>query len=278
MKQLPKEYNYVEAYLTLKCNLACSYCINVDGEFVINRKELTAKEWVDGLNDIDFLQIPITLGGGEPTVHKGFYDILDGLRPEIDVDLLTNAQFNPEEFIERTTPERFTQRDNSSYKAIRISYHVGQTDEKHMIDVAKKLQEADFSVGIFSPAHPFNIGNNMLMAERTRKEGLFFYVKDFLGEVNGKLQGFYKYPEGLNGKLKTVECRSRELLIAPDGDVYKCHRDLYAKEYDIGNITSDFKPEYIFRHCDLFGICNPCDMKAKLNRYLDHVDCQVEIK
>ena len=30
--KLPKEINYAEAYLTLRCNLDCDYCINDNDE------------------------------------------------------------------------------------------------------------------------------------------------------------------------------------------------------------------------------------------------------
>ena len=37
-------------------------------------------------------------------------------------------------------------------------------------------------------------------------------------------------------------CRSKELLMSPEGHVYRCHRDLYAQENPTGNILdSEFE-------------------------------------
>jgi len=102
MKTLPKRFNYAEAYLTFRCNLGCSYCINkFDG--LKPRKEMTADEWADALNDIDFGNVSLTLGGGEPTQFKGFFELVDKLK--MPIDLLTNLQFDVEEFIKNVNPD-----------------------------------------------------------------------------------------------------------------------------------------------------------------------------
>jgi len=276
--KLPKEINYAEAYLTLRCNLNCDYCINNVGGVERKRKELSADEWLNGLNQINFGKIPLTLGGGEPTMHHQFYDILDGLNSLTKIDLLTHLMFNIDEFIKRASPDRFTKSSNSAYRSIRASYHVTRHNPRDLIKRARKLQDAGFSIGIFGLTHPANAVPNMQMAELARQEQVLFIPKDFLGRFDGKMIGHYKYPEGLDGKLKTVKCRSKELLISPEGNIHKCHRDLYRNEYPIGNIRDDFKIEHKFRLCSNYGECNPCDMKLKTNQFLDKIDCQVEIK
>ena len=277
--KLPERYNYVEAYLTLRCNFNCTYCINKDGELVRERKELTAEQWVDGLNRIDFGQISLTLGGGEATIHKGFYNILRDLKPEIKVDLLTNLQFDVDELIKNIKPDRFNQRKIPAYRSIRVSYHIGQSNPEEIIEKSKKLQDAGFSVGIFGLDHPKFINENMKLMESAIENKIFFFPKNFLGYWNGRLYGTYKYYEGLSGERKKVKCRTRELLIDPAGDVYKCHRDLYKREGSLDNILNpDFEIGDKFRLCENFGECNACDLKLKTNFYLDSVDCQIEIE
>ena len=74
-------------------------------------------------------------------------------------------------------------------------------------------------------------------------------------------------------------CRNKELLVAPDGSCFRCHRDLYTNETSIGNITKDdFTIKDIFRVCSNFGDCSPCDVKLKTNRFLEMGSCSVEIK
>ena len=277
--ELPPEYNYVEIYLTLRCNLGCSYCINKNGVLKRERKEMSAEQWVNAFNKIDFGETPITLGGGEPTRHKGFYEILEGLNLDTKVDLLTNLQFDVDEFMNRINPKRFNNDDrNPAYRPIRVSYHAEKMEAEDLVKKVKKLQDAGFKIGVFGLNHPENVEANMLMSELARQEQIYFFIKDFLGNYDGKLFGHYRYPEALEGKPKKVSCRTKELLAAPDGQIYKCHRDLYAEDSPIAHISDDtFQPKYKFRACNKYGQCNPCDIKLKTNRFLKMGNCQVEI-
>jgi len=268
--KIPKEFNYAEAYLTLRCNFNCDYCINDFGGIERKRKEISGDEWIELLNNIDFRDIPLTLGGGEPTLHKDFYKIINNL--ETKVDLLTNLQFDVDEFIQNVSPDVFTKSDIPFYCPIRISYHVGQSDEKELISETKKLRDNGFNVGVFSLFHPHYINENMRIAWLCAQEKIPVYQKDFLGKINGKMYGYFKYPNGIdNEEKKDVSCRIRELLISPEGNIHRCHRDLYKNENPVD-------VDYEFRPCSNFGECNPCDLKLKTNKYLREVDCQVEIK
>ncbi len=270
MIKLPERYNYAEAYLTLRCNFACDYCINDFDRVDRRREELSGDEWIKLLNSIDFGNVPLTLGGGEPTLHKDFYEIVNGLKTK--VDLLTNLSFDVDEFIEKVSPDRFTKSDIPFYCSIRISYHVGQSNEEELIAKTKKLRDNGFDVGIFSLFHPHHINENMRMDWKCAQERIPTYPKDFLGKINGKMYGYFKYPDGVdNKKKKDVQCRTRELLISPEGNIHRCHRDLYRNENPVDM-------DYRFRPCSNFGDCNPCDLKLKTNRYLKEVDCQVDIK
>jgi len=278
LRKIPNTYNYAEAYLTFRCNFSCSYCINKQNDLK-RRVELSPQQWISGLNQIEFNGISLTLGGGEPTLHKGFYEILNGLRKDIKVDLLTNLRFNVEEFVRQTTPDRFTKDSKPFYHSIRVSFHSEQSDKKEIISKAAFLQEKGFSIGIFGINHPYYINENMEIGFLCSRSGVPFYGKDFLGHVDGRLYGFYKYPEGLNGIKKSCECKTRELLIAPNGNVHRCHRDLYEDENPVGNILDEtYAPRDIFKLCTNYGECNPCDLKNKTNRFLKGIDCQVEIK
>jgi MoaA/NifB/PqqE/SkfB family radical SAM enzyme len=291
---LPDEMNYAEMYLTLRCNFKCDYCIN--GDVKRKRKELTGEEWVESLNELNFRGIPITLGGGEPTLHKDFFYIVNNL--ENKVDLLTNLSFDVDEFINNTNPSVFSEPIKEFYHPIRVSYHVGQSNEEEIIEKTKKLIENDYNPAIFGINHPNNINDNMKMAFDCAKNNVPFYTKDFLGEIDGQKFGYYKYPDAIGQKIgytedgfkyngKEVMCRSREFLVAPDGLSYKCHRDLYKGENPLGNILNikskhdgfniPFRPQSSFRRCHNYGDCNPCDVKMKTNRYLGGVECQVDI-
>jgi len=275
--KIPEEFNYAEAFLTFRCGMGCSYCINDVGGINRERDELSAEQWANAINKFDW-HLPLTLGGGEPTKHKEFYKILDLIKPEVNLELLTNLTFDVRKFLRNTTPERFTQKDNA-YKSIRVSFHPEKHEPKGLVRKARELQDAGFKVGIFGLNHPANMIANTQMAEYAREKQVYFFIKDFLGEIDGHKFGFLKYQDsvGMN-KGKKVSCKTKDILISPEGNVYKCHRDLYHQQYELGNIQNDFKFEHKFRDCSDYGLCNPCDVKQRTNRFLQMGDCNVEIK
>lgn len=277
---LPESYNYVEVYLTFRCNLNCDYCINnMSGEIVRDRKELSAEEWINGLNRINFGAVPLTIGGGEPTLHREFYSIVENLRSDIQLDLLTNLTFDTDEFIKKNNPEKFNKCKHPAYKSIRVSYHTEKMNSESLIDKMVTLQDSGYSIGLFGLNHPNNIEKNMYMTELARINKIFFFVKDFLGSFGNDFLGYYKYPEGLNRIPKKAECRTQELLIGPEGNIFRCHRDLYHCENPVGHINDpDLAISDIFRPCSNYGYCNPCDVKLKTNRFLQMGHCSVEIR
>ena len=143
-----------------------------------------------------------------------------------------------------------------------------------------RLQDSGYNIGIFGINHPHNTEANMRMAEMACNNRVFFFVKDFLGDFNGRLFGHFNYPEALQrGIPRSVRCRTREVLIGPGGGIYRCHRDLYLTENVVGRITDPgLTVSDEFRPCHNFGYCNPCDIKLKTNRYLQMGNCSVEIE
>lgn len=277
--KLPKRFNYAEAYLTLRCDLGCSYCINnKSGKATRKREELSVQQWANGLNRIDFGDLPLTLGGGEPTLYPGFFELLERLRPEIHIDLLTNLEFDIDEFARKTTPERFNSCDLPAYKSIRVSYHTEKMEASELMEKAVRLQDHGYNIGIFGLNHPGNLKKNMIMAEMACNNKMFFFVKDFLGVVDGRMIGHFNYPDALDQVPKNVRCRTHELLIGPEGGIYRCHRDLYIFDEPVGQITDpDLALDDTFRPCANYGNCNPCDVKIKTNRFLQMGNCSVDI-
>ena len=70
MIKLSKEINYAEIYYTLRCNLKCAYCINAVDGIIRNREEKGYKELAKAINNIDFGNLTLTIGGGEPTLRS----------------------------------------------------------------------------------------------------------------------------------------------------------------------------------------------------------------
>jgi len=277
--KVPMRYNYIATFLSLRCNLDCSYCLNkYNGEVRRNRFEMSAHEWYDGLNRLKIREdLPITLEGGEPTLHKGFYDIIRKVKHPIDI--LTNLQFDVDEFIERVDPNKLNRSKIPAYKSIRAAYHAENMDLENTIEKTVKLQDAGFNIGLFVLNLPEATEQNMKMAELARQNKIYFFIKDFLGKKDGRLFGHYKDPNALDKNKKQVMCRLKELIIDPIGLIYRCHRDLYKEENPLGHLSDDnLEIKDIFRICKNYGECNPCDAKLRTNRFLQMGSCQMQIK
>lgn len=276
---LPEHYNYIGVFLSLTCNLTCSYCINHTVGLNQKRKHLDGKQWVEAINRIHPKDgTSVSLQGGEPSVHKDFFYILKNIKSELNIDLLTNIQFDPYRFIEEISPNRFNH--DLPYPSIRVSYHpetmnLGPTIEKVLL-----LKEAGFPIGLYTVDHPDSRGETDKARKICAENNIIFKTKELLGKYNGIIHGTYKYEDAIFAKeTKTVQCRTSELLISPEGDVFRCHHDLYNKKMPIGNIlASDYQLQDIYRECNYYGKCNPCDVKLKNNRHQNFGHCSVDIK
>jgi len=219
--------------------------------------------------------VPITLQGGEPSMLKGWLNLINGLDPDFYVDILTNLDFDIDEFMGAIPPDRL-QRD-VPYASIRVSYHRKESPPIDLLDNLVKMRNADYSVGVFAVDHPGF--SNRDFEQWCRRLDIDFRTKEFLGIYEGVLWGLYRYPDALDGTPKKVRCKMTELLIAPDGNIHRCHRDLYAGENSLGNILDeDLRIEFKFRKCDRYGECNPCDVKVKNDRFQKFGSCSIEIK
>lgn len=232
---------------------------------------MTGASWVASLNRIKTRDdLPITLQGGEPTLHKDFYQIVNGIKTETNIDLLTNAQFDIFNFIKHVDPERLKR--NAKYASIRVSYHPRTMVLEETIDRVKALMEAGFSVGVWIVDYPKDPLIKYYWSAFMR-EGIDVRLKQYL---DGGEHGTYKYKD-MQGR-KNVLCRPSELLVAPNGDVHRCHGDLYNNRKPYGNIRDgELKLVEDFIPCKKVA-CNSCDIKIKTNRFQEMGHCAVEIK
>ncbi|MBI1911341.1 MAG: radical SAM protein [Deltaproteobacteria bacterium] len=276
---IPEHYNYIATFLTLACNLKCSYCINHFGKDGFVNKRLSGEEWVQGINRIKSrYDLPITLQGGEPSLHKDFIYILNNIKPELNIDILTNLQFDINEFIAKVDPNRIKR--NAPYASIRVSYHPEQMELLPLVEKVLRMQDAGFSIGIWGVLHPSQEDVIRKAQEYCQGRGIDFRFKEFLGEYDGKLYGTFKYEGSCDRKFeKKVLCKTTELIAGSDGSIYRCHSDLYEGRTPVGNlIDPNFELEDIYRVCEVFGHCNPCDVKVKTNRFQQYGHTSVDIK
>jgi len=278
---LPAEFNYIGAFLTFACMFRCTYCINHHGGDLKKGRWMAGKDWIRGLNRIVTRpDLPITIQGGEPTAHKHFYDIVNGVREETNIDLLTNLEVNAEVFESRLRPERL--RRDAPYASIRVSYHEGQSNFNTLCERVLRFIEHGYSIGIWEVGHPEYIGDVYKRQSLAEQLGIDYRVKEFLGPNEGVVYGTFKYAEAVDSTdIRRCDCKTSELLIAPDGGIFRCHSDLYADRSSIGHILD---PDYTglslgkWQPCAVYGKCNSCDIKLKYNRFQQEGHSSVEIK
>lgn len=275
---IPSSYNYIAVFLTLSCNLECSYCINRFGGPARPRTMMSGEDWVAGMNRIvSRPDLPVTLGGGEPSLHPDFIQIINGLKENLSIDLLTNLQFDIASFMAKVQPDRIKR--ESPYASIRVSYHPGMMDLELLMDDVLSMLKAGYSVGIWGVLHPEQEVEILRAQETCLSVGIDFRTKEFLGEYNNVLHGSFNYSDACNRETaRHVKCRTSELIIGPGGDIYRCHGDLYDDRLPIGHILDpNFVIDEDFKDCDCYGFCNPCDIKLKTNRYQIFGHTSVEI-
>lgn len=278
--RIPDRYNYVAVFLTLACNLRCSFCINrFGGTDSRPGPHLTSQGWVRALNRIETRpDLPVTLQGGEPSLHPGFLDIVEGLRPDLPLDILTNLTFDVERFARRIRPERL--RRDAPYASIRVSYHPETMELEPLVARVRFLQDRGFSIGVWGVLHPAQEDAVRRAQEHCAALGIDFRTKEFLGTHHGRFYGTLLYPHACSGEEHPpVRCRTTELLVGPGGEVHRCHSDLYARRGPVGNLlTPGYAVDDSFRPCHEFGRCNPCDVKVKTNRFQQFGHTSVEIE
>ena len=277
-KTLPNNYNYIAAFLTFRCPFACSFCINkLQGGLVLSYKERSGAEWIDFLCNLQTDDIPITLQGGEPGNHPDFIQIVEEVSKVQQVDLLTNLAFNLQEFTSRIDPAQINR--DAPYAPIRVSYHPEQFSLDHIMKRVLYLQDAGFRIGLYGVLHPDQMDKITHAKAICEKQGIDFRTKPLLGLHNGQLYGDYAYEEACSGTKKgKCLCSGSELLIAPDGSIHRCHHFLYNKLTPIGYMKDQILPRSDKpKPCDHYGLCNPCDIKIKNNRFqqFGHVAVQI---
>lgn len=277
--RIPDTYNYIGIFLTFGCNLNCSYCINNFEQNLKRRKIIAGKEWVRNLNRIESrTDLPITLQGGEPSIHPDFIYVINNIKPELTIDILTNLQFDVDEFIKKVNPQRLKR--DAPYASIRVSYHPETMDLDDTINRTLKMLKAGFSIGIWGVMHPIYDEHIKEAQKKAVDLGIDFRTKEYLGEHHGRIYGTYKYPGACEMKFrKKVLCKTTELLVDSEGSVFRCHHDVYKGVNSIGSLFNpDFEIQDVYRDCDYFGHCNPCDIKIKTDRHQVYGWTSVDIK
>ena len=282
---VPKDYDYVGVYLTDRCHLDCPYCITTHHNSPFSKKdvpELRPEEWVIGLNRLELPKdVPITLQGGEPFLYKGIWKILEDVRHKIDILTALPPFVKKSHFLNLKTLEWNNRR--APYPTIRVSFHRGENDYKELVERIAELQEI-LNIGLYYLEYPSHSDEELAaLGDYAKKFNVELRSKEFLGESNGRVYGTFLYPDAALGRPTGVKvlCRNTVVPIGQDGNIYRCHSDLYFSRPEgvLGNLLGEvfeFPDSHLY--CDNYGLCSVCDVKIKTNHEQIYGYTSVDIK
>jgi MoaA/NifB/PqqE/SkfB family radical SAM enzyme len=204
---------------------------------------------------------PIVLQGGEPTLYQGFYDILQHADSGVGFEIKTNLNFDVEIFKFKVDRTRLLR------AGIIATYHPEESRIWFIIDQLQRLQEGRYKATLYAVYHPQFRAKLWLAKIICKLNGFDLIFKPFVGLWKGKVYGKMRYSGAVfSPHLRQVKCRTREILVGPDGSVYRCYADLFMARQPIGHICHErFSEDDIktWRDCDRFGACSPCNIKVK---------------
>ncbi len=271
---LPSDYDYVACYLTDFCFLKCAYCItDHNGTAFTSGKEnkyyaLGVEKWLEAFSRIQFPDgVVPTLQGGEPFLYRKIWELIEESPVPLDILTALPPVVKRDKFKALSNLKSLNR--GAPYPNVRVSYHIGQNNIEDLAPRVAELQDL-VSIGIFLVDHPGHPEESARARKICDEHGVLFKTKEYLGYWEGKLYGNYKFDDACVGHVTRplVYCRNSVLIIAPSGDVYRCHSDLYHKRNDllVGNITDpNFQVNHSHEPCAVYGLCSECDVKVKNN-------------
>lgn len=129
-------------FVSFACNMSCPYCWQIDTKTPYRSSEFrnrkSSEEWIDAL--LKFAPSDLYLTGGEPTVYKDIWNVIEGVLGHMRLSMTSNLgkTFNLQ-VMRATLPERW-------YRSIAFSFH--PTQWKNTEEFFQKLEEF---IGIYGP-------------------------------------------------------------------------------------------------------------------------------
>lgn len=250
LKHLKKFDNKIRLYLTLECNLKCSYCVNdCHGDIPKGLfSTVSAEKWFTAINRE---KRDLIITGGEPTLYPELIELINGIDPKIHIKLYSNLMWSPK-VMERYTTE--VTRDVELY----LSFHSSSKNPQRFIDNAIKLKKSGkFNAVVHTVDVPENHDFIQAAQEQFKEHGITLIVDDDQGEVYDKASS--------QEFRKSVVCAKKLILISPSGHRYQCVSKMVRAEDPLENILDEpLHAPLVVRDCDDYGFCAPCDMLGEV--------------
>ena len=223
------------------CNYRCFYCVSVDNERPVRRFDLTAVEKSLHMIDAKLVVTSFDAGGGEPTVHPQFPDLLKLCATRGPVSFPTNNSQNPERWLPKEVAHRIY---------VRSALHP-ESEERldRYVEHARYLIDAGCDFASLFVSHPTRMSKIATYREYFAARGVPFTPVSFIGEYEGR-QYPHAYSDeekemlGLNAENRSwyhkvephatrirnfrgIPCLAgfRSIFLAADGRVLRCRYD-----------------------------------------------------
>jgi radical SAM protein with 4Fe4S-binding SPASM domain len=251
--------------LTYKCNENCKHCYIPDVKDPDIKNELSKKEIFKVIDDMVELGVfYLTLSGGEPTLRKDFFEIVDyASKKGMCITIYTNGLNLTEEFIEQLS-EYWIHKVGISIYSSNSKLHDEITQVKGSFDKSVNALKKLFNKGIKTEINSVQLNNTV--------QG-YFKTKNFTESLGGSVTMDFSLSPKLNGNLSplsfeidfdklivlsatpnnplSVSAKSNEwgyeynepvcgaghdlLCLNPQGDVYPCA----SFPFSVGNIKTN---------------------------------------
>jgi organic radical activating enzyme len=239
--------NTIIIYPTLRCNLKCVYCVNEydpKNNHIHEYNEISGHEWLKIIKKTNCEEIIIT--GGEPTLYKDLFEIINHFDSKIIIKIYTNFLFNADLFKNKLTRNVI----------LLGSYHPSRFSIESTLKTIKTLTEDH---RISGHIHIINsVENRTFIQESVRLLSKFDGIDGWTVSLDPdqRLEEHTLHPD----TPQKVICRGRWGIIAPDGVRYPCVAGMVSRRWQLEDLkTADFSG---FKHsviCNNWGNCAPCD-------------------
>lgn len=267
-------------FTTMKCDLGCHYCWEVQAEKHGMYKPIpvgpSADKWVEAWNRLEPDLLDIT--GGEPFLIPWMYDLIDRLNPRTKLAFTSNLTADFTKFVQRFSPEQVIN--------ITASWHPSENGSASRANnlysftgKALMLKNRGFPVTVNFVSWPEQLWLIEDFKHWFESKGIRFHVDPyssisfypfaFSAAEQGHIDRFVS-PERTPhpwtvafGKDYAVSCNggSEHLSVLPDGSAHRCILEHQLGRNKIGNILDpDFKwASPADTRCDEHWRCPGCD-------------------
>lgn len=287
IKKVPRQWltnkSYWGAFLTMGCTGRCEYCIQNLSEDEFSqakveyaRNSIQPKDWISFYNGLQkHRQHLLSIIGGEPTMYSGFFDVVNGIEGYYKT-ITTNLRSACFEDIPNMFEGRLLKDVKDSLR-LNTSFHPKLISIDDFCSRVHQLRDAGFTVDqVAMVDHPTS--NYKYFCDEFVKRGLALTPQTFLGKIDGALfpnpesnmsndyrehgiDNYDIYREGFSYESKhEVLCNTDRFLVAPNGNINKCHYHLYSNKGVLGTVFDEELPQFRdYIDCQDYGYCNPCD-------------------